>query len=198
MAAPTTDIEIMSNAVVLLGKKAFTTIDDADEFAVSAQKFYDMIVESELAQNSWKFAKKAVQLSQVAGFDPDFAEYTTAYDLPADFLSLVRMYPNIQYQIFGRRIYCSSQGILKLEYNYNAPVTRWSAPFKEYMVYCLASKMAPAVTENPNLIAQIISERNALRSSAMYIDAQNSPNRPIARNPWIACRTGGTYGWWGI
>ena len=53
---PTTDIEIMSDAVVLLGRKAFTTIEDSNEFAVSVQKFYDLLVSSELAKNTWKFA----------------------------------------------------------------------------------------------------------------------------------------------
>ena len=198
MSSPTTDIEIMSTAVVLLGKKAFTTIDDADEFAVGVQKFYDLLVESELAQNAWKFCKGHVQLSQVAGFDPDFAEFNTAYDLPADFLSLVRLYPNINYQIFERRIYTSGTGVLKLEYNRDVPVTRWSAPFKEYMVYALAAKLAPAVTENPQIAQQMKSERDLVRTTALYIDAQNSPNQPIQRNPWIAVRTGrgrGHNGW---
>lgn len=197
MAGPTTDIEIMSNAAVLLGKNSFTTIDDADEFAVSCQKFFDLLVESELAQNAWKFCKKEVQLSQVAGFDPDFAGFNTAYDLPADFLSLCRLFPNIQFQIFERRIYTyGTVGELKLEYNYNVPVTRWSAPFKEYMVYALASKLAPAVAQNANLMAAMISERNRILTTAMYIDAQNSNNHPIQQNPFITVRNGGL-GWYG-
>jgi hypothetical protein len=191
MASPTTDIEIMSTAAVLLGKKAFTTIDDADEFAVSCQKFFDLLVESELAQNHWKFCKKQVQLSQVAGFDPDFAAWNAAYDLPADFLALVRLYPRIPYQIFGKRVYCSTQGTLKLEYSSSIPVSYWSAPFKEYMVYALASKLAPAVALDAALMQAFVSERNIVRSTAMYIDAQNSPNTPIQSNPWIAVRTGG-------
>ena len=190
MAAPTTDIEIMSTAVVLLGKKSFTSIDDADEFAVGVQKFYDLLVDSELAQNAWKFAKKQVQLSLVAGFDPDFAQFNSAYDLPADFLSLVRLYPNLNYQIFERRIYTAGSGTLHIEYNHNVPVSRWSAPFKEYMVYALAAKLAPSVTENPKISQDMRTERDLIRTTAMYIDAQNSPNQPIQRNPWIAVRTG--------
>ena len=196
-SSPTTDIEIMSDAVILLGKKPFTTIDDAGEFAVSVQKFYDLLVSSELAKNSWKFAKKVVDLSLVAGFDPDFAWYNSAYDLPADFLSLVRVYPNIPYQIFGRRIYCSSQGRLQLEYNYNVPVTYWSAPFKEFMVYALAAKLSPSVTENANLTQMMIMERNATKAIAMYVDSQNSPSVPIQSSPWREVRLTGAFGRYG-
>ena len=197
MSGPTTDIEIMSDAVVLLGKNPFTSIDDASEFAVSVQKFYDLLVPSELAKNSWKFAKKVVTLSLVAGFDPDYAWYSSAYDLPADFLSLVRVYPNIPYQIFGRRIYCSSTGELQLEYNWQVPVTYWSAPFKEFMVYALAAKLAPSVTENANLTQMMIMERNATKAIAMYVDSQNSPSVPIQSAPWRECRLTGAFGRFG-
>lgn len=197
MSAPTTDIEIMSTAVILLGKNAFTTIDDADEFAVSVQKFYDLLVESELAKNSWKFAKKVVDLSQVAAFDPDYAWYNTAYDLPADFLSLVRVYPDIPYQIFGKRLYCTTTGRLQLEYNHNVPVTFWSAPFKEYMVYALAAKLSPSVTENINLTQMMVLERNTAKSIAMYVDSQNSPSVPIQSDPWRAVRLNGGFGRFG-
>jgi len=198
MAGPTTDIEIMSNAATLLGKRSFATIDDADEFAVSLQKFYDLLVDSELAKNAWKFAKKQISLSLVAGFNPDFAEYSAAYDLPADFLSLVRLFPHVPFQIFGPRIYTGSSGTLKIEYNYRAPVTHWSAPFKEYMVYSLATIVAASVTEDPSLMQMIAQERRSARASAMFVDAQNSPNRAIQSNPWLEVRgRGNTRSGWG-
>lgn len=203
---PTTDIEIISNALVLLGKNSVQTINEASEFEVAAQKFYDLLVSSELAKNTWKFATKMVDLARVAAFDPDFAWYSTAYDLPADFLSLVRIYPFVPYQIVGRRIYCSSTGRLQLMYNWNAPVSYWSAPFKEYMVYALASKLAPSVAENSALTQMMIMERNAAKAIAMYVDSQNSPNVPFQSIPWINVRfgnlgywngNGGGWGGWG-
>jgi len=199
MSGPTTSIEIMSNAVVLLGRKSFTTIDDASEFAVSVQMFYNLLVPSELAKNIWKFSMKIVQLSQVAAFDPDFAYYNVAYDLPADFLAMVRVYPDVPFQIFGRRLYCSSHGKLQIQYTYDVPVTYWSAPFKEYMVYCLASKLAPSVSENAQLTQIMMIERDRARSIAMFVDSQNSPSFPIQSNPWRDVRFNGSvyggHGW---
>lgn len=187
MAGPTTDIEIMSNAAVLLGKSAFATIEDSDEFAVSIQKFYDMLVPSELSKNHWKFSKRYIQLSRSSS-DPDFAEWTSAYDLPSDFLSAMRVYPNVNYQIFGNQIYTSTTGKLELEYNYQVPVTFWSPAFKEFMVYSLASKLASSVSENVQLMSIMAQERDRAKSEAMWIDAQNSPNKSIRSRPWIEAR----------
>ena len=192
MAGPTTPIEIISAAAILLGREPLTTIDTKDKFGVSAQMFYDLLVDSEIAQNHWKFCKKEVQLSKVAGFDPDFSAWNAAYDLPADFLALVRLDPNINYQIFGKRIYtANSTASLKMEYTYNTPVTFWSAPFREYIVYALAAKLAISQALDANLAQALMSERNLLRSTAMYIDAQNSPNVPIQRNILIDSRRSG-------
>ena len=192
MAGPTTDIEIMANAAVLLGKKAFATIEDSDEFAVSLQKFYDMLVPSELSKNHWKFCKKYVELSQSSS-TPDFAEYSTAYDLPADFLSAVRVFPNVHYQIFGKQIYTGGTGTLKLEYNYQVPVTFWSPAFKEFIVYSLASQVAAAVTEDARMVQMMQQERHRVYAQAMWVDSQNAPNVSIQHRPWIEARQfGGT------
>jgi hypothetical protein len=191
MPGPTTPIEIMANAALLLGKKPFTSIDDADEFAVSMQAFYDMLAESELAKIGWKFAKKQIQLSQIAGFNPDFAEYSTAYALPGDFLTLIRLYPNVPFQIFEKRIYtCGTVGTLKLEYNYQVPVTSWSGPFKEFMCYSLAAAVGSAVAENEKLVVRLEQKASQARAVAMFVDGQNSPNRPIQSIPWISVRYG--------
>ena len=193
MAGPNTDIEIMANAAVLLGKRPFATIEDSDEFAVSLQKFYDMLVPSELSKNQWKFCKKHAQLSQSSS-SPDFAEYSSAYDLPADFLSAVRIYPGVHYQIFGKQIYTGGTGILKLEYNYQVPVTFWSTAFKEFMVYALASQVAAAVTEDPRMVQMMQQERHRVHAEAMWVDSQNSPTVAIQSSPWIEARQFGSSG----
>jgi len=185
---PTTEIEIQSNAALILGKKPFTSISDSDQFALSVQKMYAMLVPGELGSNNWKFAKKQVQLSQVAGFDPDFAEWSTAYDLPTDLLCVSRLFPNVRFQIFENRIYTSSAGELKLEYAYDAPVTSWSAAFKIFITYRIAADMALSVAENPQLAQILEGKTQRARATAMFIDGQNSPGVGIQSNPWLEVR----------
>lgn len=186
----TTDIEIMSNAALLLGKKPFTTIDDADAFALSIQKFYDMLVPDELSSNAWKFAKKQVSLSRIAGFDPDFAQWSSAYALPGDYLNIVRLYPPVMYQIFEDRIYTNTTSALKMEYTYNAPVTKWNANFKTFMSATIALYQAMAVAENDRLVQKLEGIVRTSRAKALYTDGQNSPNVQIQSSPWTAVRSG--------
>lgn len=185
---PTTPIEIQSNASLLLGKKPFTTIDDADQFALSIQKLYDMLVPSELASLAWKFSKKQVELSRINGFDPDFAEFSSAYALPGDYLNVVRVYPYVHFQIFSDRIYTTTTGTLKMEYTYNAPVTRWLPNFKTYMAAKIALYQAFSVTENRGLVQELKQIISQERAAAMFTDGQNSPNRGIVSNPWVEVR----------
>lgn len=185
---PTTDIEIMSNAAVLLGKSPFATIQDSDEFAVSLQKFYDMLVPSELSKSHWKFAKKYIQLALTSS-EVDFAQWDSAYQLPADYLMAVRVYPDVLYEIFGDKLYTTTTGELKMEYNYNVPVTRWSNPFKEYMVYSLAANMAMSVAENLRLSQMLEQKRHQARSEAMWVDSQSAPTIAIQSKPWIEARS---------
>ena len=199
---PTTPIEIQSNAALLLGKKPFTSIDDADGFALSIQALYDMVVPSELGSGAWKFAKKQVQLSQINGFDPNFAEFNAAFALPNDMLNVVRIYPNVHYQIFQNRIYTSTGSSLKMEYTFNAPVTRWNAPFKTYITCQIAAMSAASVAENANLVQRFDQMAAKALAQAMYLDGQNSPNRNFVDEPWIRVRSsryqrsnGGGYRW---
>lgn len=185
---PTTPIEIQSNAALLLGKKPFTTIDDADAFALSIQKLYDMVVPAELGSGAWKFAKRQTQLSLINGFDPDFAEFSSGYDLPGDALNVVRIYPNVHYQIFENRIYTNTTSTLHMEYTYSVPVTRWNAPFKAYITAKIASLSAASVAENANLMQALKMEAKEYMVKAMFLDGQNSPNRNLIDEPWIRVR----------
>lgn len=187
MAGPQTDVEIMSNAAVILGQTPFATIAEADKFAEGLQQIYDMMVPSLLTEAHWKFARKYQQLS-LSVDEVDFAEWSNAYNLPSDLISVYRLYPNVNYEVVGNQIYTGTSGELKLEYIYQAPVSRWSEPFKEYFVYALAAKLALSVAEDRNM-AQYLEQISAQKkSAAMWVDAQSSPNKGVQSKPWINVR----------
>ena len=63
------------------------------------------------------------------------------------------------------------------------------------MVYALAAKLAPSVSDNVNMTQIMMLERDKARSIAMYVDSQNSPSVPIQSIPWIDVRFG-NLGYW--
>ena len=187
MAGPQTSIEIMSNAAVILGQAPFTTISDSDKFAKSIQAIYSMMVPSILTESHWKFARKIQQLN-LSVDEVDFAEWSNAYNLPSDLLSVYRLYPNVNYEVVGNQIYTGTSGKLKLEYIYEVPVSKWSEPFKEYFVYALAAKLAMSVAEDRSMAQYLEQLAAQKKSSAMWVDAQNSPSKGIKSKPWVNVR----------
>ncbi len=185
---PVTDIEIMSLAAMECGQQGFSSLDAGGQFALVGQAFLDMVAPTQLAQPQWRFNVKTVQLQLIANFNPDFWIYQFAWQLPSDYLSLQRLDPIIEYQIFGDQIWTPSSSPLKLAYRYQVPVSEWPSYFKECMVLELARKYAKTICQNDKLYRDILVELNEKRALAMFIDAQSHPNEGIVSKPWLTVR----------
>ena len=66
-----TKIDIIADALVLLGYKRITSLDTTIEIQNAMNEIYEEIVKRELASSSWRFATKSVQLSQAVGSPPN-------------------------------------------------------------------------------------------------------------------------------
>lgn len=188
MAGPTTSIEIMSNVAILLGKDEITDIASAGSFGRAVQASYDLVLEAEIATNRWRFAAKTQELASYVELDPDFAQWRYAYQLPSDFLSLQRSYPNANFQIFGDKLYSGGNGSRAIEYYAVPPVTQWSAPFKLYLVYRIASHLAISVTESERVARDIDSKVSLYEARALYTGSQNQSGQTFLDQPYLNVR----------
>lgn len=188
MAGPTTSTEIMSLASILLGKGAFTTIDPSNKFAVAMQELYNLIVPAELESGKWNFARTWEQLGNVAGFEPDIHPWQYGFYLPSNYLSLSRLDPNIDFEIFGQRIYTMTKQELHIEYFRDVPVSEWTASFRQYIVTQLASYAAAGVTENERVMSRVDNKVFETRATSRFANAQSRPNRAMRHKPWIQVR----------
>ena len=110
--------------------------------------------------------------------------------LPADFLSLERIWPNVQFQIYGDQIWTYGSSPIQMSYRSQLPVSRWPVYFRVYAEYELARRMAFAVAESADLEKRLEANLIEKRAMAMFIDAQNHPGDQIQYNPWISIRGG--------
>lgn len=188
MSGATTPIELMSSAAILMGKRPFATIIQADDFAVSLQQIYEQMVPALLASPEWNFSTKIVQLSESATVVPDFAEFSTAYALPGDFLAFKRLFPNVRHQRVGQYIYTPASGNLDLEYIAQTPVTSWTEPFKWYVIYELAFAVSLSNAEASQLAAAFSQKSQEWKIKAMWLDSQGSTSRAVQRKPWVDAR----------
>jgi len=188
MGVPYNRVSVISNAIILLGKYRITSIEGGGPIAVAAEALLDQVLQADLSSPNWRFATSIATLSQVTNFDPDFANYRYAYELPADCLAVWRLWPMLPYEIFGNRIYTATDQTMKIEYR--APVDLGNMPpvYLNYLVYLLAETLAAAVTESDTVTKQIRLKKEEAKIQAMVVNSQGRPNTPLRTGSWISAR----------
>lgn len=195
---PYNRVNIISNAFVILGKKAISSIAEGGEVAADADQILDQLLASELSSPNWRFATTVKTLSKVAGVNPDYKGYSAAYDKPAGLLAIWQIYPKQYYDVFGDRIWTSSSSNeIQVEYREVVEFSKMPPAFVNYFVWVLAYNLGIGLTENDKILARIENGMNQARSQAMVVNSQERPNKSIQSSPWIQNRGDGYGGMWG-
>lgn len=188
ITGPTTEIEIVSLAFVLNGKSPIQSYDEAGKAGAAAKALFDATASTILAYPHFRFNVRTIYLQLIANTNINFDQWQYAYQLPADFLSLVRLWPNIPYQIYGQQIWSMSNSTLQMEYRFQVPVSHWSAPMRFYAAYEVASQMALSISESDQLFKELSGQLAEKRAMALFTDSQNHPQRNANNSSWIAVR----------
>lgn len=189
---PFTKVQIISNALTLLGKGPITTISEAGEFAQAVEQAFDYLYPSAISKNAWRFATKIQQLSLTVD-TPLVDRWQYIYQLPPDYLSLVRLYNNtLDFQIYEDKLYTNvgSTSPIYIEYRFLPEVTALPSYFVEFFTYLLAENYATSISNQEHYI-QIMSQKARLSlSEALAADSQSHPNEGIKHYPYINVRGG--------
>lgn len=160
--------------------------DDDSKEAAAAAAWYDQARRDTLEAHPWGFARKRASLA-ADGDDPSF-EYDARYELPSDFIRLVRLgedwdNPELDYEIIGNFIECNVETPLDIVYIYNiTDVTKFSPKFVTAMSFKLASLMAYGLTGNAALIDALDGQFRQSLSQATSVSGQNRPTRRVQRS----------------
>lgn len=197
-AVPYNRTNVISNAMILMGKPRIESIDSGGPVAQDANQIYDMLLTNELSHPDWRFATTVIQLSQVAGVNPGYRSYTAAYQKPAGLLAIWNLWPKQPYEIFGERIWTySGRQTIQVEYRELVPESKMPPTFINYFVWLLSYTLSIGVTEHKGIIATLESGMNRARAQAMNVNSQERPNIAIQSSPWIENRGTGYGGTWG-
>lgn len=187
--APTTEIEIISAAIAMVGKQqTVNTIDAGGALAVDAEKLYGILVSAELGSNRWRFAQNFKQISILTTLTPTFAGWIYECQVPADCIMVQAIYPNQNYTIMGEHILTQSNQPLTVVYSRTVPVSKWPPPFSMYIVYHLASMLGISVTNSDRMLARIAKGLTTWESRALFADAQSCTTLPFRHNPYVDVR----------
>lgn len=183
----TTKIELISNALILIGDVPINTTVGDERRQVIASNLYDNIVQFELAKHRWGFARRLQQLSLLTAA-PIGNEWGHAYQLPSDLITLIKLDPKIRYQIYGTQVYCDINQALYADYIYNAPESEWPVYFSKMIEYALARDFSTSLRDSTSARIEMAREYENASRMARYTDAQQRPQTPIVSRPFIDVR----------
>lgn len=192
-------ISMISAALVLCGEKPLNSLTDNRYGAAVGAALFDMIYETELQSNRWRFACKKTALARVNETPPN--EWMYCFQLPTDMLLPIGIWgagPDRTYDIYADKIYTnitsnpgpinSTAPVLTFDYMFKPDPSTVPSYFSLLMTYALAKDMVKPITENDNAVVAMTQKYVRQKNLAMYADAQGRPNRPVQNNPFVQVR----------
>ena len=197
-----TKTDIADLALGLLGEFQINSLTEGTKQARLCNRFIDQCILEELRSHNWKSVTKRATLAQLT--DTPAFEYDNYYQLPVDFLKIVRVNDGIEYDryaIEGDRLLSSDDNI-NLIYIANpladpnqGGVGKLDPLCIEAIYYRLAIKIAIPLTDDTRL-------RDELRGyylrevvpNARYMDSIENDERIPDDSGWINARQASTNG----
>ena len=190
----TTNIDICSRALILIGASPISSFSDGSTEALVASNIYDDIVEAALTRHRWNFATTQKQLSLLS--DVPAGKYDYAYQMPTDpqALQITTITVNenvISYDRYKNYIYVDAYGStskLIMDYIYKVEESYFPPYFRLALEYHLAALFAGSVAIDSSMIQQFnnLAEREYLR--AKHIDSSEATNKKLDTSRFLNLR----------
>ena len=190
----TTNIDICSRALILIGASPISSFSDGSTEALVASNIYDDIVEAALTRHRWNFATTQKQLSLLS--DVPAGKYDYAYQMPTDpqALQITTITVNenvISYDRYKNYIYVDAYGStskLIMDYIYKVEESYFPPYFRLALEYHLAAFFVGSVARDSSMIQQFnnLAEREYLR--AKHIDSSEATNKKLDTSRFLNLR----------
>ena len=188
-------VDIVSNALLLVGHPPISSFDpDQGAGAAVGEALYDTTLSYILSTTYWRFTVKQQSLNRLTAKPLQGWQY--AFQLPTDLLTLHRVSPRSNYQIYGDLLY-SNHTELIADYTYVPEATELPSYFVQIFQYKLAADFAISITNDTqkNQLYEL-KYQNELKV-AMAADAKNHPPEAIQDSPFTDVRLSGASSFFG-
>lgn len=187
------DIDISSNALILIGDDPISSFDDPGSGAQAAANLYPDTYRQFLSTHPWSFALKEQTLNQLTAEPDDLTGYKYKYQMPTDLIRLWAVFPHSNYTIVADKIY-SNENELLARYVYQVEETALPPHFTKALEYRLAADFALLVTESESKSALYERKFKEAAAQARSIDSQSKPPVAIVDRPFTDAHVGGFSG----
>jgi len=185
-----TDIDMASNALLLIGDEPISSFTDPGAGATVAAAIYPETYKQVLSEHPWSFALKEQALSQLSQTPDDRTNYKYAYQMPTDLIRLWAIFEQSNYVIIGDLLYSNSNSLMA-RYVYKVAETALPPHFVIAMQYKLASDFANSVTESTSKAEYYEAKYRTAVAQARSIDSQGRPQESIIDKPFVDVRYSG-------
>jgi len=184
-----TKVQIISFALAKLGNKPISSLDNQSDIVTTAEAAFDILFPLCLTEHFWRFACKIVQVSELVT-EPIVDNWRHIYQLPGDFLKMIRQYPhNYDFEIYEEKhMYSNISGPLYIEYMFQPVIAQLPYYFNNYLALRIADHLALANAHSVAFANKIAADTEVARTQALATDAQNRPQTPMASQPIISNR----------
>lgn len=183
------EVEIVNNALLMLGDKQISTLDDPTDSARLAKAFYPDVRNDVLSDFPWNFAVKRVKLAKLA--TSPLWEFKNAYQLPVDVLRVLDTDNSKPWKREGNQI-LSDADPMSIKYIAKIEDPEAFTPrFREVLAVRLASKIAFPLTKKASLGQELFNLYLAQLQDAKSLDSQEGTQDQIEANLLIDVRNNG-------
>ena len=193
-----TDEEIASRALVMIGAKPLTSFGDGTVEATAAATIYEDVVTQVMTVTRWRFASQQVRLNKLS--TPPAGRWSVAWQLPSDLINIIavsdprniddgaNIYSSIRFDRYADKLYTGQQEDLILDYIRRVPTANWPPYFVLPVIHQLASELAIAVAQNEALSDLHAGKYNVFMAQGKTTDAQGRTNNVLDTKAFLRAR----------
>jgi hypothetical protein len=167
----TSETEICSAALMLLGDNPITSLDDLNDRARACKLLWPLVLDDELAAHRWNCAKRRATLARLAA-TPEFG-WTYQYQLPVGCLRVFEMEdPAEEFAVEDGVLLCDNS-TAKVVYAVRVTaVGKYSAGLVSALVARMAAELAMPITKKEKVVSAAWAAYNGKILSALAADGQ--------------------------
>lgn len=185
----TSDVQICSNALLLLGAQTINDFDEENDRALLVANLWPNARDAVLRSHPWNCAKERVLLAPDAS--PPAFGFSYQFALPGDCLRVLALGEegeSFRFRIARRRI-LMDESECRLEYIFrNEDVTTWDSLLVTAMESYMAMVAAYPITKSPSIRAEMEKLYAFQLRQARTVDALEEPTEDVGDTPLLAGR----------
>jgi len=184
------DIDIASNALLLIGDNSISSFTDPGAGAEVAGNIYPETKRRLLSEHPWSFALKQQRLNKLSQIPDELTGFSNAFQLPTDLIRIWNIQSHSDYILIGNLLYSNETEILAT-YIFDVDEVNLPPHFVKALEYALAADFAISITEDNTMAERFDRKAIFFSSKAMAIDSQGRPQQAIIDSPLIDAHSGG-------